>query len=300
MKLNLLSSTGLAAVLALLVLAAVDEPAAAEADWTVVAASGQVEMTLAVENVLFWRPVSRGMALPPAGEIRTGADGRVTLVSRTNIIVLDPDSHIEIPEPSAPGQPARVFQDSGTVTYSVKKAHKQRLQVVTPYLVAGVKGTLFRVSVGEETTSVLVSEGTVTVTSLDGRDFRDVQAGESAHLDRRPGSELRLESFQPKEFALRRRDFNAEQTQARRVSVIQDGQLEEGAASAWQRSLDDTSDPANRNQSGEIDEFQDDETVVDLYDEMTEELDKELRPVDSRGKPGADPAQTDPANQPQQ
>jgi hypothetical protein len=209
---------GMAAILVLLFSPPMNMAGQDQADWTVVASSGRVETTTEFDDPARWEPVVRGMNLNAASRIRTGADSRATLVWEGSIIVVDPDSHLEIPISSAPDQPARFFQESGSAVYSIKKARKHRFQVITPYLVAGVKGTLFRVTVSPDTTSVLVSEGVVAVSALDGWDRLEVRAGERVHLDGLPGSRLRLEELQQEETALNRREFNVEQVKARRVS----------------------------------------------------------------------------------
>ena len=139
--------TGMAAILVLLFAPPMNMAGQDEAAWTVVATSGQVETTSEFDDPARWEPLSRGMNLIPASRIRTGSDGRATLVWKGSIVVVDPDSHLEIPLFHAPDQPARFFQETGSAAFSIKKARKRRFQVITPYLVASAKGALFRVTV---------------------------------------------------------------------------------------------------------------------------------------------------------
>ena len=178
------SVVSLAAVLALAFVspAALAAPRSATA-WSVVAASGQVEVLPAALESLGWQPMARGTVVQADSQIRTGADGRATLTAKGHFIVVDPDTRLDLPAPTAPGQPTRVFQSAGSATYQVERARKERFQVITPYLVAGVKGTRFRVSVSDAGAAVEVAAGIVEVSSLALGDSREVFAGEAVHID---------------------------------------------------------------------------------------------------------------------
>ncbi|MCZ6650301.1 MAG: FecR family protein [Acidobacteria bacterium] len=166
--------------------------AAPDTQWTVLSASGSVEFTRDQAAGLAWETLVRGARLPGAAALRTGADGRATLALGRSLILVDPDSRLELPSRSSPLRPLRVYQASGSANYDIHKGRRQRFQVITPYLVAGVKGTVFRVQVGEKSSSVLVTQGVVEVFSLRGDLGVDVHAGQQVHLDALPGAIPRL------------------------------------------------------------------------------------------------------------
>ena len=76
-----------------------------------------------------------------------------------------------------------VVQNSGSVVYRVDGRTNKHFQVVTPYLVAGVKGTTFRVTVREGLAAVTVEEGRVEVASRVTGATVSVGAGESVILE---------------------------------------------------------------------------------------------------------------------
>lgn len=163
-----------------------------DTEWTVLSASGTVEFASDQASGLAWETLVRGFRLPGAAVVRTGGDGRATLALGRNLILVDPDTRLELPTRVSPQRPLRVYQKRGSATYDIHKGRRQHFQVVTPYLIAGVKGTVFRVQVGERSSSVLVTEGLVEVFTLRGDLGVDVHAGQQVHLDARPGATPRL------------------------------------------------------------------------------------------------------------
>jgi ferric-dicitrate binding protein FerR (iron transport regulator) len=156
------------------------DPAPVPAWWKAVAASGPVETRPgAFEEG--WAPVRRGDRLDPLYLVRTGHRGRATLTRNGDILMVDPESQVELPPLT--GDESSVVQSSGSVIYEVDRRDGRDFQVVTPYLVAGVKGTIFMVTVTDTYASVTVEEGLVEVTALATGESLDVGAGESVHLD---------------------------------------------------------------------------------------------------------------------
>ena len=169
--------------------AAQADPAATA--WVAVAASGRVERAEAGQAAAAWRAVHRGDSVPARTVVRTGDRGRATLTRGASILILDPATELELPA-SAGG--STVVQSSGTVLYEVHGVAETGFEVQTPYLVAGVKGTVFLVTVSETGAAVRVTEGVVEVMSLDGLERLDVRAGEQAAVE--DGPNPRLESRQ--------------------------------------------------------------------------------------------------------
>jgi FecR-like protein len=159
------------------------------APWRAVAASGPVDSRAA--EVVEWTSVKRGDDLAVESHVRTGRRGRATLTRNASIVLVDPNSEIVLPAGGPDGN-GPVVQDSGSVAYRVDGRFNKNFRVVTPYLVAGVKGTVFLVSVSEGRASVSVEEGTVEVTSRLNGERRDVTSGETLLLETREGSEMEL------------------------------------------------------------------------------------------------------------
>ena len=158
--------------------------------WTAVAASGPVTSRAADAPETEWASVARGDLLPAKTLVRTGKRGRTTLSHPAGVILVDPASEIELPsEPTRAGETS-VVQQSGTVLYKVDRRSRPHFAVVTPYLVAGVKGTTFLVTVDRSETRVTVSDGLVEINDSRTGELFEVGAGESfVHH----GSEVRAE-----------------------------------------------------------------------------------------------------------
>lgn len=171
------------------------DPAPVPAWWKAVAASGPVETrTGAIEES--WAPVRRGDRLEPRNLVRTGHRGRTTLTRSGDVLMVDPESQVELPPLT--GDESSVVQSSGSVIYEVGRREGRDFKVVTPYLVAGVKGTIFMVTVADSYASVTVEEGLVEVTSLTSGESLDVGAGESVQLDALADSEMEHVSLRTK------------------------------------------------------------------------------------------------------
>jgi hypothetical protein len=157
--------------------------------WKAVAASGPVEAArnAASGEQPAWSAVRRGDRLEPRTEIRTGRRGRTTLVRRGDVLIVDPDSHVALPDADAAGAPA-AFQRSGSVVYEVAGGKGHGFRVITPYLVAGVKGTVFMVTVARTHASVTVEEGIVEIMSRSTGATLDLGPGESVRLDASEGA----------------------------------------------------------------------------------------------------------------
>ncbi len=155
------------------------EPPATPGGWKAVAASGRVEARL--DTAVEWLPIHRGGRLAAASVVRTGPRARATLVRGASIVLLDPQSELVLPSSASDG-PSTVFQSSGSVIYHVEGMRETGFRVETPYLVAGVKGTEFLVSIESGRASVSVREGTVEVTAARSGERHEVKAGETLLL----------------------------------------------------------------------------------------------------------------------
>jgi hypothetical protein len=165
------------AAVGLVLLAALDAAAADGAvRWTTVAASGTVQAQDGTPSGA-WARVQRGQELDGGTVVRTGSNGRATVVHDGTILILDRDSTLRLP-----GDPAEdaltAVQSAGTVRYQVERRPSRHFQVRTPYLVAGVKGTVFEVRSGAGGASVTVHEGLVEVRSRTAEEVAEIGAGE--------------------------------------------------------------------------------------------------------------------------
>jgi hypothetical protein len=135
--------------------------------WKAVAASGPVHArtaTTAATQAL-WRPVARGDELMPQTTVETGRQGRVTLTRSASLLIVDPDSRVELPDGGYGEMETSIVQTQGSVLYKVDSRSNPYFEVITPYLVAGVKGTSFLVTVNDRYAAVSVQHGRVQITN---------------------------------------------------------------------------------------------------------------------------------------
>ena len=156
--------------------------------WKTVAASGPVEAQRPADEPV-WTPLRRGDRLDPQSTVRTGRRGRATLTYSGDVVIVDPDSLVELPDAlGSDGQ--SVTQTSGSVIYEIDRRDGRDFKVFTPYLVAGVKGTTFMVTVTDSYASVTVEDGLVEVTSHYTGESMNVGPGESVLLDAAADAEI--------------------------------------------------------------------------------------------------------------
>jgi hypothetical protein len=157
----------------------VSATAASPDAWATVAASGPVTARPPDRPNDDWAAVARGDVFAPHTQIRTGRKGRATLTRQAKLIIVDPGSEIELPDGELGDQPSSVTQTSGSVLYKIDRRASPHFEVVTPYLVAGVKGTTFLVTVDEHQARVTVAEGLVEITDARSGELFEVGAGQS-------------------------------------------------------------------------------------------------------------------------
>jgi hypothetical protein len=127
------------------VVCAGSEATAESAAWRVARSSGEVWVsTSGVQQA----SLTDEAVLNPGDRIRTGRNGRVLLVRGQEKILISPNSVIGLPAATSQGT-TKVIQQSGWIQLEVEKRKDQHFEVETPYLAAVVKGTQFRVTVGQ-------------------------------------------------------------------------------------------------------------------------------------------------------
>ena len=128
-------------------------------------------------------PLRKGLALNKGDTVRTGANGKVLLVRDAESVFIGPYSLATIAPMPAPGMRTTVLLQKGQVDLSVRTKARPHFSVETPFLVAVVKGTKFRVTSSASRSEVTVSEGRVRVKALRTGKFVDVDAGQKAVVD---------------------------------------------------------------------------------------------------------------------
>jgi len=159
-------------------------PEPLEAPWQAVAASGPVEARVAVSEAAVWTGVSRGDRLMPKTLVQTGKKGRATLTRNASVLMLDPHSRVELPGEGFSEMETSVIQTEGSVLYKVDSRANPHFEVVTPYLVAGVKGTSFLVTVNDRYASVTVRHGLVEITNTGTGEKVELGPGQSVVRER--------------------------------------------------------------------------------------------------------------------
>lgn len=163
--------------------------------WTSVSSSGNVESLAPGMTKVAWNSLKRGDSLVPLSLVRTDVRGRTTLTRRGDIIIVSPDTEIVLPEGNISADSIR--QNSGKALYKVEPGHEgRRFEVVTPWLVAGVKGTQFSVQVEEGFVAVDVVEGHVEVMSLMNSERIDLFEGHMVMMKQDGGFDLFQENRQ--------------------------------------------------------------------------------------------------------
>jgi hypothetical protein len=126
-----------------------------------------------------WRRFKNGEVLVPGAEIETGPDGYVLLVVGGDRLILAENSHLVV-SLSSLDHDHRLRHDRGRVRVDVEKRPDRDLQLRTPLLSLGIKGTSFEVAVDSVQNSVVVFNGEVAVKTLRARQpvARDLGPGE--------------------------------------------------------------------------------------------------------------------------
>ena len=163
-------------VLAQLILAVLLTSPGFAADWVADRLRGTVQQ----KQGGVWVELIRGAVVADGQSVRTGPDGRVDLVRGAEVVQLGGGTQILLHEGS--GNTTSIEQLSGELTAEVERRNVQHFSVQTPYLAAIVKGTIFRVSVGDSTAHVEVDRGTVQVQDRLNDLVVDIVRGQAAEV----------------------------------------------------------------------------------------------------------------------
>jgi hypothetical protein len=97
-------------------------------------------------------------------------------------ILVAPNSSIGLPKENEGNLSTTILQQAGSILVDVEKRNENHFAVETPSLVAVVKGTQFRVSIGKGETSVDVLRGKVEVADFKTGQFAYVLPGQRAKV----------------------------------------------------------------------------------------------------------------------
>jgi len=189
-------------------------------------ATGQVEVRN--NQATAWKSVSTGAALHLGDVIRTGSQSKAEIRFESGIIRMYENTILELP---AQPQQQKVSEDSGQLRKvflsrgrSLFEIFKNRLsggfEVSSPSLIAGVKGTTFRVAEEEGIKGVTVFEGVVSVINrLRHEEMIEIMANHYTILTE--GRLLPAREFQTENPALEER-HEEQRIQARREDRLRD------------------------------------------------------------------------------
>jgi len=124
--------------------------------------------------------LTKDTVLQNGDKIKTGPNGRVLLKRNKETILVSPNSVIGLPKKSAEKGKTIILQQMGEILLDVEKRNVKHFEVSTPYLVAVVKGTQFRITVDEEGSKVNVLRGKVEVSDFKTGQFVLVKPGQTA------------------------------------------------------------------------------------------------------------------------
>jgi hypothetical protein len=152
---------------------------AQDGEWQVRKSSGDVWVASSGAQQVALTPAA---VLRPGDQIRTGKNGRTLLVRGDETILISPNSVIGLPKEPSKGLTTTIIQERGSILLEVEKRSEKHFEVETPYLVAVVKGTEFRVSVDGRESRVEVLAGQVEVAELKTGKFALVSPGQVARV----------------------------------------------------------------------------------------------------------------------
>jgi len=134
-----------------------------------------------------WVHLERGDTVPDSSAIRTTNNGYVDLVRNGETISVSPSTLLQVHDRS--GRPfTTVCQAFGEVTVADKHGRAAHFAVVTPFIAAVVKGTIFTVKSGRMNASVSVDRGQVGVEDLNAHTF--VNLGVDQHASAGPNQPM--------------------------------------------------------------------------------------------------------------
>lgn len=144
--------------------------------WVVVQIEGSVKVKRPTAE---WAPLRRGDTVNIGAEVQTGAESKVLLSRDSETITIEPESTLQFLAPTN-SSVTRILQKLGGAIFNVRKRDKKKFEVLTPHLVATVKGTEFSVRVDQNGGTIEVIRGRVGILNKASGASVDVSAGQFA------------------------------------------------------------------------------------------------------------------------
>ncbi len=147
-----------------------------QSDWTVAEVLGNVRHS---QQAGVWWSARSGDALPAGSVVVTGDDGYLTVTREGDRIDVSPSSEFAVGERSA-DEGDGIMQRLGRMLFDMETRESRNFKVETPYLAAAIKGTIFAVTVTDDTATVDVEEGLVEVSHSPSGERAMLAAGGTA------------------------------------------------------------------------------------------------------------------------
>lgn len=125
-----------------------------------------------------WLPLRAGEVIEPPAEIETAVGARVELQREDDSIQAGPESRLTL-DGASDNLFTRIRQAAGAIWYKVKSIPERTFEVEGTYLVATVKGTEFKITLGKVGDLLMVTEGVVRASPRAGGEAMNVKSGQS-------------------------------------------------------------------------------------------------------------------------
>lgn len=228
------------------------------------------EGTVDVNTGSGWTKAINEMTLSQGASVRTGADGRATIVlHESEMVRLEPNSNVSIKDLSK--DKLAVSQSSGKTVSQIRKlTGVTDFSVETPDTVATVRGTGFAVFVEEDGTEVLVDEGVVGVGD------KEVKANKKLHaMKGKLGDILELDD-DDRAFLGRQREFDVKHLQQLRMRILHKNKAFNAARKIYKFNDDQLREGFEKVDRGELNE----DELIAKYGEQAKKFPGVERDVD--------------------
>ncbi len=136
-----------------------------------------------------WRPASQGLELPAGTSLWSGGTRPAIVGYAANSVTIQAGSELTLPQPGT----EIVAQPRGMIRYQIRPGSTHNFGVETPYLVIGIKGTIFDVLVSSTGAETRVIEGRVAASTPDDRFSVELTPGQTARIAAATGSVLEVQ-----------------------------------------------------------------------------------------------------------
>ncbi|MFQ5469608.1 MAG: FecR domain-containing protein [Gammaproteobacteria bacterium] len=132
---------------------------AAENEWIAISVEGNPQFQSGTD---IWHPFTANDVLAEGSIIRTDSGDEAILVRGENTITILANTKIKLEK--SDGILASIVQFFGEAFFEIEKRNTKHFEVKTPYMIAGVKGTSFGITVDKDTASTYLLDGRLEIT----------------------------------------------------------------------------------------------------------------------------------------